>query len=409
MRTEIYDVAIIGAGAGGLLSACVLAEKGFKTILIEKNSKIGRKILSTGAGKCNISNSNISSRFYITDDYPKLDRIFSSCGPEKIVSYINDKLGIMTVEKEKGKIFPVSQKAESVVNAFDIFLKTKKAEILKLCEVLDIEKKSDIFEIGFKTLPHQYEKKDFVSEKYRIKSKKIIIACGGPSYPQIGGTDFGMKIARKFGHRIIPPVGVITPFKVLKPDLSALNGIRMNAKTKLFDGKIIEDEILFTDYGISGPFALELSFYLGEKIDEITIELISEVSEKKMKDFFLNRPKNLKVFEVLKSMFDPKFADFLSEYCEINPDFQFNSSVASSIIDKIKNFKLSGLSAMGFDYAMTKKGGVPLAEVSDSFESKKNKGMYIIGEVLNVCGKTGGYNLHFAFTSGYVACESIDL
>jgi predicted flavoprotein YhiN len=108
-------------------------------------------------------------------------------------------------------------------------------------------------------------------------------------------------------------------------------------------------------------------------------------------------------------MFDPKFADFLSDYFEINPDFQFNSSVASSIIDKIKNFKLSGLSAMGFDYAMTKKGGVPLAEVSDSFESKKNKGMYIIGEVLNVCGKTGGYNLHFAFTSGYVACESIDL
>ena len=403
----IYDVAIIGGGASGLMAGCVCKEKKLNTIIIEKNSKIGRKILSTGAGKCNISNLNVSADSYLTDDPKKLSNVFNKLTPDKLLSFINHKLGIMTVVKEKGKIFPVSENAASVVNAFDIFLRNKNIEILTLTQAIGVKKEKDFFEIKLKTLPHNFEKKNFKEKNFILKSKKLIISSGGPSYPRIGGSAWGYEILKGFGHSIIDLYPLIVPFKVESPSFKIIDGLRMNAKVTLENGIVIEDEILFTDYGISGPFALELSYYYKD-IDMIEIELMSEISEKEMINFFIKREdKNLSAVDFFKSVFDPKFVEFLIHNKIISENQRYSDELARYLVSYIKKFKLYNLSVCGFDLGMSKRGGVSFKEVNENFESTKVKNLFLTGEILNVCGKSGGYNLHFAFTSGYLSGLSI--
>lgn len=410
---ELYDVAIIGAGASGLISASVLAEKNIKTILIEKNSKIGRKLLSTGAGKANLSNTNISTDFYLCDDKRKLQEIFKKTPSEEVLNFLRYKLGVFTVVKERGKIYPLSEKSENVSFAFENFLKNSSVSVKLLTLITSVHYNKNIFEIKAKTLPHRFEKNDFVEKEFIIRTRNLVISTGGPSYPKIGGTYSGFDIAKTLGHSINEIKPLITPFEVESPNLSLLDGIRRNARVVIsIKGKqtIIEDEVLFTDYGISGPLALDLSFYYGREgeINSIFLDLYPELSDNELISFFNKRIDGSKSFkDLLFPSVEFRLAEFILKKLSIKADDKTDIKGIERFVSEIKNLRLEGLTPCGFDMAMSKTGGVPLDEIDEGFESKKIKNLFITGELLDSGGKSGGYNLHFAFTSGYASAKKI--
>ncbi len=402
MKNKVYDAAILGAGAAGLAAACKLSAEGLSVALIEKNHRVGRKILSTGAGKCNISNRNISADDYICSDKEKLSVIFKKIAPEEVHSFLSSKLGIMFREKEDGRLFPYSMKAETAVFAFERFLKSSKADIFLLKKAVSAKKAGDVFEIETVPVSFGNENKTDSSKKEIIRSRKLIIACGGPSYPRIGGCADGFMLAEKFGHSVLPLKPLLTSFSVKYPDLSNLDGVRVKASISApFLTEKIEGEILFTAYGISGDAAIDLSFLAFQKNpDSVFIDMMPDKSEKEITDFFSHLKGD--IAENLSCSLDRKLVNFIAGFFEHKGKISGETAL-KSFAGKIKKFEISGLAPMGFEYAMAKTGGVPLREIDADFMSLKQKDLFLVGETLDCAGRSGGYNLHFAFTSA-ISC-----
>ncbi|MEF3280107.1 MAG: aminoacetone oxidase family FAD-binding enzyme [Elusimicrobiota bacterium] len=411
MKVQIYDVAIIGGGASGVVSACIVSNK-LKTIILEKNLKLGRKILSSGAGKCNLSNSNISIDFYKTSEPEILKKIFQKIPYQTIIDFLNSEIGIMTKILDNGKIYPFSERAESVIFAFESYLKQKNVDIKTLTYVEDVEYQDEVFKITAKTLPLQWEKKNLSSQKLTFFAKNLILSTGGPSYPRIGGTDFGFKIAKKFGHSIKEPLPILVPLSVGSPRLLELSGVRITAGC-IFNFKakkiFLKDELLFTDYGISGPIAIDISFYMDDYIDQISFDLAPSIDKEEIFNFMRNRieKNSFSIAELFFPVFEPKLINFICQKLKLDKNLKANEKIIKKIIDEIKNFKVYGIKKLSFESAMSKIGGVPLSEVDLNFESKKQKKLFLTGEILDCGGKSGGYNFHFAFTTAYSAAMKI--
>ncbi|GAB4029206.1 MAG: NAD(P)/FAD-dependent oxidoreductase [Elusimicrobiota bacterium] len=406
MSGKIYHAAVIGAGASGMAAACALAERGMYTALVEKNHRLGRKILSTGAGKCNFSNENISLNDYICQEKNILKRIFSKIPPQKVLDFFSKRLKMLCSKDSDGKLYPFSRKAETVVFAMENFIKSSSVDIMTLREAISVKWNNGFFEIELCSSPGPGERKSMSASVTTIRCANLILACGGPSYPRIGGTYSGFELARCFGHTVRPLSPLITSFEVANPDLSILDGLRLQARAFLPDGSDIEGELLFTSYGISGPLALDLSFlYARNCFEKISLDLLPEFSKKELISFF--KPASGTYLNTLRSSLDDKLVSFILSISKIRPDSFTDTGGLNIIISLLKNIPLHGLSPSGFEQAMAKTGGVPLCEVDDCFESIKRKGLFLTGEMLDCGGRSGGYNLHFAWTSGLLAGMSI--
>ena len=404
-----YKVAIVGGGASGLMSAALLAEKNIDTILIEKNHKLGRKLYSTGSGKGNYLNENISADFYIGDK-AEISKIIKEEYNSQLKDFFSMRLGILPVKDERGRIFPFSMKAESIVYAFESFIKNKSVSVKLLTEAQAIEKKGN-FEIKVKRKIPQSDNK-FKFEEETIKSENLILAAGGPSYPRIGGSDSGFKLLSSLGHSVKEIKPIITPFSVSNPRLPTLDGVRIDAKVTIEKGKErieLMDELLFTQYGISGPLALEISFYFkGDKIDIINLDLMPNFSIENIMDFVNKRIEmNLSYEELLLPFLDKKIVNFILSMLKIEIKEKVNLDNARKFFMKLKKFELYDLKPLGFEYAMSKTGGAPLSEIDENFESKIMKNLFLTGEILDCGGKSGGYNLYFAWLSGFLSANKI--
>ncbi len=401
MIYRIYDTAIVGAGASGLMAACFACEGGLKTVLIDKNHKVGRKILSTGAGKCNLSNENISVDDYLCAEKDRLRELLSIVKKDDILNFFSEDLGMMLLRENDGKIYPFSKKSETPIFAFEKYLKKHSVEIFTLLKVSSIINKNDLFEIELNQCLAPGEKETKLQKTFTILARKVILACGGPSYPRIGGSQDGFALAKSFGHSIRNIKPILTPFNVKMPNLSLLDGLRLTASA-FYKQKKIEGEILFSSSTISGPLALDLSFFCaGEYIDEISIDLIPEIEKEKIINFFKN--KHGSYFDVLSASLDKKLSKFILDLTGINPQSEKKDEGIHKVVEKLKNLKFKGLSPCGFDAAMAKTGGVPLSELDNNFMSLKKKNLFLTGEMIDCGGRSGGYNLHFAWISGILA------
>ncbi|MEW5951678.1 MAG: aminoacetone oxidase family FAD-binding enzyme [Elusimicrobiota bacterium] len=403
--SEIYDAAVIGAGASGLAFSCLACEKGIKVALIEKNHKIGRKLLSTGAGKCNITNKKISVSDYICGDEEKLKSIFKKTPHEEVVKFIEEFLGIILTEKEEGRLYPYSMRAETAVFAFERLLKKFNTNIFLLKKAVSIKKINGIFEILCEDQDFPGSFKKTKKDISAIKAKNIILACGGPSYPRIGATEEGFSLVKSFGHSVLPLNPILTSFSVKYPNLSSLDGVRVRGKI-LSDKAEYSGEILFTSYGISGDAGIDFSFdYIKNKTDSLILDLMPDKTVKEISERFSKIKGHIS--DVLSCSLDKKLAAFILRNAQISLCSENNRKVSIKAAEHIKNLKISGISPMGFDYAMSKTGGVPLNEITENFNSLKEKKLYITGELLDCGGRSGGYNLHFAFTSAIAAAKHI--
>lgn len=385
----IYDVIIIGAGAAGLMAAVCAGQRGKKTLLIEHTNKIGEKIRISGGGRCNFTNLHVTSENYISQNPHFSKSALANYNSPDFIKLV-ESYHIAYHEKTLGQLFCDGSSLQ-IINMLLDLCQRHNVDIKLNCSVRDISK-SDLFTINTNT--------------DTLYSNALIIASGGLSIPKIGASDFGYRIAQKFGLKIIPTKPALVPLWVDETQRSFFTNLTgvSNLATVTYKKRSFTENILFTHKGLSGPAILQISSYL-EKLEgeEILINLVPTLDLKKQ--FSIDKNKKQTPFHYLK----PYLSSRLLESFNVNVDFNKNITdlkyeSLSSLADKLHKFKVRICGSEGYQKAEVTAGGIDTKELSSkTMESKKVPNLFFIGEVVDVTGWLGGYNFQWAWSSGFAA------
>ena len=402
-------VVVIGAGASGMVAA-IEASKNCEVIILEKNKNVGKKILITGNGKCNYFNEDFTDNHYNSSSKELLNEIITPENKQKILNFF-DKLGVIPKIKN-GYYYPYSNQAKSIQNILLTELKSRKIKIVTEEIVENIKYSNNQFII--KTNLNNY------------KADNVILATGSKACYDTIYDDIGYNIAKSFGHKIIPVLPGLVQLKGEENYFKDWNGIRSDAKVSLYiDNKLVKEEvgeIQLTNYGISGICTMQLSNYAVSGISQnkdVSINInfldflnISNASEflefiKERSDKLLNRT----ISELFDGVINYKLANLFFKLTKIKLDAkvkELNNDQLLKLGECFTAFNLKITGYNSFKEAQICLGGVSLNEVNPkTFESFKQKGLYIVGELLDVNGDCGGYNLGFAWLSGILAGEHL--
>lgn len=385
------DVIIIGAGASGLICAIEAGKRGRSALVLDHGRRIGNKIRVSGGGRCNFTNLNMGYEYFISQNPYFCRSALARFAPDDFISMLN-KYNIGYYEKENGRLFCKKSSGE-VIDMLHRECAQSGVEMLLSCGISDIERK-DSFRVS--------------TDKGLFESGSLVIATGGLSYPELGATDTGYRIAEQFGIKVTPLKPGLVPLKFGPNDsrtFSELSGIstavEVNCNNARFKG-----DMLFTHHGLSGPAILQISSYWN-KGDEITINLLPDIDAY---DFFsARRQSRMEMRNLLSQFFPKRFAD---KWCETNiqskPVYQYNDKELKESAHKLHNWVVTPAGTEGYNKAEVTLGGIDTDELSSkTMEAKKVPGLYFIGEVVDVTGQLGGYNLHWAWASGFVAGQYV--
>lgn len=401
-----FDIAVIGGGPAGMIAAGKAAELGAKVILIEKNKSLGKKLLITGGGRCNISQAEFKDKVF-ADKLGKNGQFLLSAlsvfGPKETIEFF-EKKGLKTKIERGKRIFPVSDKSHDVLNVLSKYLNKNKVKIISDQEI-----------IGFNVVKGRIK-------SVKLKDKEIfahsyILATGGKSYPGTGSDGRGYKWAKKMGHKIIDLKPALTPIKIKENWSSDLQGLSLkNVSVSVFQNNKKQDlrfgEMLFTHFGVSGPIIIDLSKKIGELLN--TGEVILKIDLKPALDFktldkrLQNDFKSNKDFKnYLPSLLPRKMGDLILSLTNIDKNKKLNSITKDErkkIINTLKCLNLTVKGLIGFGFAIITSGGIDLKEIdSKTMKSKIIENLYFAGEIIDLDGPTGGYNLQICWTTGYIA------
>ena len=379
-------IGIIGGGASGLVAAITAKNDDNEVIIFELNKEVGKKILATGNGKCNYWNEDQSLSHYETLNKELIPEIINSNTETKVLDFFK-KLGILPKIKN-GYYYPNSNQALTIRNALEEEAKDKHITIKNNYLVETITKENNKFIIN-----------------NEISIDKLIIATGGYASPKTGSTGMGYEFAKQFGHTIRKTLPSLVQLVTKKEwYLKEWKGIRTDVTvTSIEDNEVKRTEvgeIQLTDYGISGICVFNLSNSIARGITEgkkerVEIDFLPTISESELRNI-LNTNKNIR--RVLNGLLNEKLVDVLLEF----------GTEKSALIKRIKHFMVEVIETKGFDDSQVTSGGVLLDEINlTTMESKKEKGLYLIGELLDLTGDCGGYNLGICFRTAILAGESL--
>lgn len=397
-------ITVIGAGAAGLIAAGKAAESGCEVVLLERNDRVGKKLLITGKGRCNLTNNaEIEDMIGMYPTNPKfLYSALYTFTNDDIVELV-EKNGVKTKVERGGRVFPVSDKASDVVKALSKYALKPNVKLVRTRASGLIIKNGEI--------------KGVRTGKGDILCDRVIICTGGKSYPGTGSTGDGYELAAQAGHTITEIRPSLVPLETEESFVRDIMGLALkNVKISAFNDKgkkQYEDfgEMLFTHFGISGPIVLSMSAHLknGRRYG-IEIDLKPALDEGKLKarimrDFEKAGKKHL--LNSLDALLPKAIIPLIIEKSGIEPHkpvCEITKEERASLIDVMKHFKLTVKCFRPVEEAIVTAGGVKVSEIDPStMESKKVKGLYFAGEVIDVDGYTGGYNLQAAFSTGYLA------
>ena len=386
------DIIIIGAGASGIVTAINAKNKNNRVRLLEKNDRIGKKLLATGNGRCNYTNMNLSEKNYSSPDFVK--RTLEDFTNEDLINYFI----ILGLEStlDGNRVYPISLKANSVLNILIYWLEKKGIEVKTKSQVKEIKKTKKGYEV--------------ITNEETLSADIVVAAFGGKAMPASGSDGVSFEILKKMGIRVTDLKPALTQLKLDSKYLKHLSGTKVIGRARLLrDEKVIDEregEILFANYGISGPPILDMSVNT-EEGDIIEVPLINNLKKDSI-DMVYNRYYMFPDFsleEFLMGLVDKKFIHYIVDSLDMDKNTAMNM-ISMGDFEKIiglllkSRFKVTGNT--GFKNAQVTRGGVSLDEVSpENYEAKKYKDLYIIGEALDIDGDCGGYNLHFAFGCGY--------
>ena len=402
-----FDGIIIGGGPAGMFASIFAAENGQKVLLLEKNPRLGKKLLITGKGRCNVT-SNCSDR-EVLQNVPRNGRfLFSAMDalpPEKVMDFFESH-GCPLKTERGNRVFPQSDKSQSVLNALENAMHKAGVSVKneKVLEILTEDGKAS----GVKT------------EYGTYSASWVILATGGLSYPATGSTGDGYRMAENLGHSVTEPEGSLVPLEIRGDDCQQMQGLSLrNVGVKLLNAKgkpIYKDfgELLFTHFGVSGPTVLSASCHLKGEGCRLVIDLKPALDEGKLDlrilrdlEMYCNRTMENALTDLLPRSMIP----VILKRAEIDPDLKANSLTKKQRHDLMENIKAFSLEITGkrpVAEAIITSGGIRVGEVNPkTMESKLVPGLYFAGEILDCDGYTGGFNLQIAWATAYAAAMGV--
>lgn len=416
MSLTLYEVnmknkpvlAIIGGGASGITAAIFAAKKSknqIKIIILERMDRIGKKILATGNGRCNFSNVLTTENNFHGKNPEFTAYALSEFSPYSAIDFFSS-LGVLAKEEANGKLYPYSDQASAILDALRFEL-----------ERLDIEIKTN-FEVS-EIIPQKTGFKIISKNKESLFSKKVILSTGGCAAPNLGSNGSGFKLLKELNHKVTKLMPALVQLKTEEKEVKSLQGIKFNGVATAFvdDERLSseEGEILFTDYGLSGPPIFQLSVLTAlYKNVKIKLDFMPEYNKKAVFDLLKERKEllsHLTCESFFNGLLNKKIGHIIAKKSGIEKLSMQVSDISEDIIwkmcDLIKQMNFTITDTKGFNNAQVTAGGVLTRDFDDkTMESKIVKGLYCTGEVFDIYGDCGGYNLQWAFSSAYVAAEN---
>ncbi len=398
-------ICIVGGGASGIAAAlsCAAAYPDVAIDLLEALPRVGKKILVTGNGRCNLANTDISPAYYRSQSEDRLAQLIAQMPLQRTLDFFA-RLGLFC-DEEDGRIYPYSHQASSVLDVLLLALnRSKNIHVHTDCRVTSISKSANRF-----TLVVNGEKRH---------ADAIILSAGGMAAPKHGSDGSGFALAKELGHTCTPLSPCLTAIKCDNPLLKSLKGIRAQGRVTLWQRTTPvyteEGEIQFTDYGLSGIPIFQLSTSLDTNImSSISVDLMPSWPQTDMMEFIrqqcrINDEASLEQF--MPGLINKRLLCAVLKACGITPLSRKAGSLTRAeqlrIAQTIKNWRFPVVSALDWEQAQVTGGGIPLNEINDRFASQRCDGLYITGELLDATGMCGGYNLHWAWCSGIIAGQA---
>ena len=403
-----YAAIIVGGGAAGMFCALRLAEAGVTDVLLlERNDRLGRKLSATGNGQGNVTNAHMGAEHYFTDAPDAVVSVLDRFGKDDLLRELTSLGGLFEAD-EVGRVYPTSRQAASVTDLLRFALEGR-VEVRLGARVRSARRSGGKFFV-------QTEGEEFCA-------RSLALACGGRAAPHFGTAGDGYALARAFGHTVTPLRPSLVQLKTEQARIRGLKGVRADCAVRIVGSPVCMcGDLLFTDYGVSGDAIFRISAFCGEgdvlSVDFLPGRAAGEV-ERLLRAKAARYPAMRKE-DLLRGVVNSSVGKCLTKY-SANADFsQFqaqntaergkirkNMDDLARLAHSVKDFRLPVVGTLGFDYAQVTKGGVPLAEVDEGLMSLRADGLYLLGELLNVDGECGGYNLQWAFSCGAVAADAI--
>lgn len=412
MQTDMYDLAVIGAGPAGLMAALRAAECGARVVLLEKNHAPGIKLLMTGKERCNITNNEDDVRAF-AGHFGKNGKFLLTAlynfGVSDTIEFFHNN-GLKTKTERGGRVFPESDRARDVQELFLSLIEKHNITLIIHCRIKSIFQKKNAVE------------KIVLENGEEIRARNYLISTGGRSYPKTGSTGDGYKWAKKFGHTVIKPEPALTPVLVKEYWVRELEGLSLkNVRISIYQNNKKQDErfgeALFTGNGLSGPIVLDMSKSIGKLLAKGETELFIDfkpaldfkvLDNRILRDLETNKKKAVK--NILAGLLPGKLVPVMLKSAKIDPETRANSITKEErkkLLSLLKQFPFTIKSLLGFEKAIITSGGIALKEIDPkTMRSRLIDNLYFAGEVLDLDGPTGGYNLQVCWSTGYLAGES---
>lgn len=398
-------VIIVGGGASGLMAALTASERpDARVVLLERQARVGRKLLATGNGRCNLTNRNLTPENYHGENAGFCEYALSRFGPEQTLAWFR-ALGLLTAaEEDSGRVYPVSDSANSVVDVLRLALAQREnVELRAGCEVQALRKKRGKFEV---VLPEE-----------TLTGEAVIVCAGGCAGGKLGGTELGYRLLEGMGHHRTRLCPALVQLRTDTTYVRALKGVRCDARVIYRAQGTAEErrgEVQFTEYGVSGPAIFELSRAVSVHPvpGTLLLDLLPEVSEKELLALLKARctgTPGWRAEELLTGFVHNRLGKTLLRSCGVSFETDcscLSADMLQAVCRAVKHFAIEVKGTMGMDGAQVTAGGIRTSEFrADTMESRLCRGLYAAGEVLDIDGDCGGYNLQWAWSSGRLAGE----
>ena len=398
---EKFETIIIGGGAAGLFFATAVNTKG-GVLLLERMDRLGKKLSATGNGQGNLTNTRVKDTPYFSHAKNGADRvkeIISRYSNEALIGFFRS-LGGVTVTDERGRVYPASRQASSITDLLRYEVEARGVEVRFSSFVKGIEKTKDGFILSVQT----------PEGEGKVFGRKVLLATGGKAAKNFGTDGNGYELAKSLGHTLTPLTPSLVQLKTDTRYTKTLKGLRASGAcvSASVDGKTVatvKGDLIFTDYGVSGDTVFRLSAFLSGKEQgaELHIDFLPELSKEELLSALTAKRK------AFPSLPDSElFCGILNNQIGRAVVKRVESGSLETLVSTVKRFTLPVMGSLGFDYAQVTKGGVNFDEVDDTLQSKKAKGLYFAGEIVDVDGECGGFNLQWAFSSARVVAEAIN-
>ncbi|WP_125396372.1 NAD(P)/FAD-dependent oxidoreductase [Streptococcus intermedius] len=382
-----FDTIVIGGGPAGMMAAISSSFYGQKTLLLEKNKRLGKKLAGTGGGRCNVTNNgNLDDLMTgIPGNGRFLYSVFSQFDNHDIINFFTEN-GVKLKVEDHGRVFPATDKSRTIIDVLEKKIAELGGSVITNTEIVSVKKSDERFTVK--------------SGEHAWTCQKLIVTTGGKSYPSTGSTGFGYEIARHFKHTVTNLEAAESPLMTDFPH-KALQGISLNDVTLSYSKHVVTHDLLFTHFGLSGPAALRMSsFVKGGEV--LSLNALPQLSENELTEFLEeNREKSLK--NALKTLLPERLAEFFVQGFPEKVK-QLTEKERNQLVRSIKDLKIPATGKMSLAKSFVTKGGVSLKEINPkTLESKLVPGLHFAGEVLDINAHTGGFNITSALCTGWVA------